>query len=352
MIVHYSTDNGCYLTSDHFVYFYNYNTHKLSLECRLPPLSNDFRSRAKDFIARSWLYRRLKRSPGIWHLVKDDSGRIIVIYDRVYLFEPGQSTIFMKPLVQTIGEKNFESPMRNGCALHEKSQHIYFGEYVNDGREIIRIFKVDTNQQAISCCYEFSRQEIKHIHAIKYDPFRNRLWITTGDSDHESAFYYTDDEFKTVHFFSGGDQTWRAVGLLFDEHGIEWGMDAGKDASADQINIIYRYDFNTQKRTEIVNIGNPAYYAIQSVDGGAWLATTYEPGRPQNTPTQATLWYRNTSGEWTKSQVFDYVPHEQSGVSKYAQLLLPGGKLPAGVVCFTPINSKQHYQAKFFDFNR
>jgi len=342
IILHYSTVSGCYYSRDHFVFFYNYSSRKSQIICRIPPLGSDFFSKLKDLIARNGIYHRIKRTPGLWHLIVDNIGRIVVIYDKVYFFDPGKSTKYMAPLQQKDARK-FEPPMRGGCAVHYLSNNIYFGEYINCRSKNVRIFKIDTELMNVSCCYEFDVGEIKHIHAICYDKYRNRLWITTGDNDKESAFYYTDDEFKSVHYFAGGDQSWRALGLIFDEYGFEWGMDAGKDASEDEINRIYRFDFRDNQRTELAVIGNPAYYVAQAVDGTAWLSTTYEPGTPQNTPMQATLWYRNRFGTWKTFDSFEYIPCTQHGISQYAQILLPYGVLPSNIVCFTPINAEFHY---------
>ena len=36
------------------------------------------------------------------------------------------------------------------------------------------------------------------MHGIFIDPYDGRIWVTTGDDDHESAIWFTDDEFKTL----------------------------------------------------------------------------------------------------------------------------------------------------------
>ena len=151
----------------------------------------------------------------------------------------------------------------------------------------------------------------------KYDRFRNRLWICTGDHDHESAFYYTDDEFSTVHRFAGGDQSWRAIALLFDESGMEWGMDAGKDAPADAVNRIYRFEFATGQRRELAVIGNPAYAACEFIDGTAVMQTTFDR-------------------VWRKAFSAPYRLQPGEGRGLYGMLLMPGGVQPVGQVLFTP----------------
>ncbi|MCH8538761.1 MAG: hypothetical protein LAT66_13450 [Alkalimonas sp.] len=192
--------------------------------------------------------------------------------------------------------------------------------------------------QTVSACWEFEREEIKHVHAIRYDSYRNRLWVTTGDQDHECAIYYTDDEFVTLHKLGGGDQSWRAISLLFYPDCIEWGMDAGKDAPADAINHIYRYHFESQQREQVATIGNPAYFATPCADGSAILATTFEPGRQQDTPEQAALWRRSPQGDWQPLLALDYQDSQMATVGRYGMIYLPSGELPANQLLFTPIN--------------
>ncbi|MCA0439165.1 MAG: hypothetical protein LCH71_01580 [Proteobacteria bacterium] len=157
--------------------------------------------------------------------------------------------------------------------------------------------------------------------------------------DHESNIYYTDDEFSSIKKFGGGDQSWRAIAMVFDEHGMEWGMDAGKDAPADAVNYIYRYDFRTGVRSSRVLVGNPVYSACEFADGTAVMQTTFEPGRPQNTPETAALWIRDKQGAWTNILELPYgVAKPRQRVGTYGYICLPQGISPVNRLVFTPVN--------------
>lgn len=343
MLAHWSDPNGCWCTHDHWAYWFNYQTKSLRKVFRLPPKTNSLRGRAKDWLARSWLKRTLRPGPGIQSLVQLPNRDVLVIYDQIYLYSFSSKTNQAKVL-QDHNEPPMAAPLRGGVAVHPKSQNVYFGEYLNGHDRAIRVCRVDTKAGTVQACWSFARSEIKHIHAIHYDRFRNRLWICTGDKDHESSFYYTDDEFTTLHRFAGGDQSWRAIALLFDETGMEWGMDAGKDAPADATNLIYRYDFAEDRRSVLATIGNPAYAACEFTDGTAMLQTTFEPGRLQDTPEEAALWFRGADHKWRKCFGLPYTPKPRSGVSRYASILLPQGISPAGKILCTPVNSQAgHY---------
>jgi len=340
---HWSDASGCWCTHDHSVFRYNYDTGTLRKVFSLPPKRGSAAERLKDRLARSWLRRRFWPNAGIDSLVALANGDVVIVYDRIYWYSHARRGAYAEVLNAT-DSASAASPLRGGVAVHAHSQLIYYGEYLNGHDCDIRVIRIDVAARTIEACWSFARSDIKHIHAIHYDRFRNRLWICTGDLDHESSFYYTDDEFQTVHRFAGGNQSWRAIALLFDETGMEWGMDAGKDAPADAINRIFRYEFESGLRTECAVIGNPAYAACKFADGTAMMATTFEPGRRQATPEEAALWYRGQDGQWRKTLSLPYAPHPRPGISKYGSILLPSGISPVGQLLFTPVNTQAgHY---------
>lgn len=333
-----SDPQGCWCTSDHWVFRYEYGSERLNRIFRLPRKSSSFADRIKDALARSWVRRRWAPGVAIDTLVVLASGEIVLTYDQIYLYSPNKHHNTAEALPFT-GQPGLASPLRGGLAVHGKSQHVYFGEYLNGHQRDIRVARVDVARRQVEVCWSFPRSEIKHIHAVHYDRFRNRLWLCTGDLDHESAFYYTDDEFQTVHRFAGGDQSWRAIALLFDATGMEWGMDAGQDAPADAINHIYRYDFRTEQRTRCAVIGNPAYAACELNDGTAVIQTSFEPKRRQATPETVALWWRGTDHQWTLMMSLPFQVHSPRGMGRYGHLLIPNGVSPAGVLLCTPVNT-------------
>jgi hypothetical protein len=337
MLVHWSDADSALCTLDHAVYRYTYETDRFEWLFRLPPKVDSWAGRCKDRLARSWLKQRWMPGPGISDLVQLANGDVVVIYDRIYWY----SDRFAAPVAAVLACNALPAlapPLRGGIAVHGASQRVYFGEYLNGHDRYIRVFCIDVSANVVRECWRFSRQEIKHIHAIHYDKFRRRLWVCTGDLDHESNLYYTDDEFSTLHKFGGGDQSWRVIAMLFDEHGMEWGMDAGKDAPADAINRIYRHDFRSGQRSERMVIGNPAYAACDFSDGTAVMQTTFEPGRLQDTPEAAALWLRDRQGNWTRVLSLPYGAMNRPGVGRYGMIYLPRGQSPSGRLLFTPVN--------------
>lgn len=338
MLVHWTEETSALCSADHTVYLYIYETGVFRKLFTIPPKNNTLSGRMKYAMARSWIRQRLMPSSGIGNVTKTAEGDVVVIFDRVYCYSD-KSHDRPVDVIHCDASPGFATPLRGGMAVHGITDNIYFGEYLNGHQRDIRIFCVNASSRSMQECWRFSRQEIKHIHAIHYDRFRSRLWICTGDLDHESNIYYTDDEFSSVHKFGGGDQSWRAIAMLFDEHGMEWGMDAGKDAPAEAVNYIYRYDFITGISSKRTLVGNPVYAACEFADGTAIMQTTYEPGRPQATPEAAALWRRDQQGDWANLLEISYgITRPRQGTGAYGYICLPQGVSPADRLLFTPIN--------------
>lgn len=338
-VVHWSDQYSCLCSKDLSIYRYDFQQERLQYLCRLPAKDQSIHGKVKDWVARSSLVQKLRPSAGIGHIVQLGNGDILVVFDRIYLCKnlPKGYQVVVLPPADT---GKFATPLRGGLAVHGLSQQVYFGEYLNGHSRDIAIMRVDPKTLRSVRCWQFSRAEIKHVHAIHYDPYRNRLWVLTGDTDEESAFYYSDDEFQTLQKFAGGSQQWRAIALLIYPDFIEWGMDAGQDAPADCINKIYRYHFERAELTEQATVGNPVYAAISMADGSAVMATSFEPKRRQETIPCAEIWFRTAQGQWQSIAQFKYEKQSRIGVSAYGMVYLPKGELPAGKILTTPVNSQ------------
>jgi hypothetical protein len=344
LMAQFSTPEYCLCSTDHFVVSYNYITEKVTNVCKIPANDQSVLGQIKDKIRRSALARHFSNSLGLGHVIQLASGTIIIIYDKIYRYEPTNES-GVATNVFDLSPDDIYPPLRNGIAVHPLSNNAYFGEYINGIKRPVRIIRLSEDGKKTEVCFTFKENEIKHVHGIYWDKYRNRLWVTTGDSDTESHFYYTDDEFATVHKYNGGDQTWRAVSLVATENHLMWGMDAGKDAPSDAINYIYRLDLTTGNRERIETIGNPAYHMVQTQSGAMVMAVTYEPGRKQDTETKANIYYSKTGEQWQNLLSMPYEAQHLTGRSQYAYAFPPSGIIPDDKLLFTPINV-ENYDAK------
>lgn len=338
LMVHHSTPDYCLCSQDHWVFRYQYSSRRLERLGRIPARNSQLLTRLKDALARSWPLRAWSSALGLGHLTELADGTVLIIYDRVYRLRPGQA---LAEVICDLDSRAIFPPLRNGIAVHPESNNAYFGEYINGQPREIRIFRIGDNAESCEPCYRFKAGEIKHVHGIFWDRFRKRLWVTTGDSDSQSAFYYTDDEFQSLHRFRGGSQMFRAVSLMATQDSLYWGMDAGKDAPREAINRLFRLDLAGGEPEELAIIANPAYHMVQTESGRMLLGTTFEPGRKQDSLEEAAIWSSADGQHWQKILALPYQAAGLSGRTQYAHIFPPTGVIPDTELLLTPLNVEQ-----------
>lgn len=334
-IIQHVLGDTLYATEDHFVWKSVDNGKTWSELCRLPSPNYSVLGRLKDFFLRSLPVRELRRNVGINNLVVLTSGTVIIQYDKVYRYSG--SGRYAQPVFDT-HEEGVISPLKNGLCFDKRTGNLYFGEYLVERPASIRIFRGSEDGKCWDVCYKFPSGQIRHVHGIFADPFRERLWICTGDNDRESGLYYTDDDFRSIHLYGGGDQSWRMVSLLITRDYLIWGSDAGQDAPADCKNFIYRLDLRTGKRERLCCIDKPAYYSALFEDGSMCLATTFEPGIKRKVSSTADLWWSRDGLDWKLVHSF---PHKFAGRkvgTRYATIFMACNSVLQNDLFCSPVN--------------
>lgn len=324
-----------YSSEDHLVYRSLDQGRDWQFVCRLEFRQHRPLALAKDLLLRNGLVRALRRNVGIHNLAVLPSGTILIQYDGIYRYD-GSGTVAR--FVYGFGVEQLHGPLKNGFVFDECSGQVYFGEYQNSRPFAARIVRGSRDGQQWDVCYRFPPGAVRHIHSLVPDPYRRRLWICTGDNDQEAGLYYTDDDFRSVHRFAGGDQSWRMVSLIPLPDALVWGSDAGQDAPAAAINQIYHYDMRTGRRDIIACIDKPAYYATRMIDGSLYLGTTFEPGLKRSVNPSADLWRSLDGQDWSKVASWPYWPSGRANRTRYATLNLPTGDGSAQRLYLTPEN--------------
>ena len=162
--------------------------------------------------------------------------------------------------------------LRAACAIDSVGD-LYFGEYVmNDTRREVRMYRYRAGAAALEVAYTFPAGAIRHIHGVYFDTFTGALVCLTGDNHRECRILRTEDGFRTVHTVGEGDETWRAVSVVFDEASMYYGMDAEFRS-----NHIYRVDRRTFERTSLTEVNGTVYFSKQ-VGRDLFFTTTAENG--------------------------------------------------------------------------
>ncbi|MEP6703697.1 MAG: hypothetical protein ABJB34_02720 [Acidobacteriota bacterium] len=187
--------------------------------------------------------------------------------------------------------------LRSACAI-DGNGNIYFGEYLaNDERGPMRIYKYTPGSKELEVPYFFPAKTIKHIHGIYFDRFTDSLVCLTGDHESECQMLRTTDGFKTVNSVGQGDETWRAVSMLFGQDAMFYGMDAEFRS-----NHIFRLERVTNERMSLGEVSGTVFYSKQMGDD-LFFATTAE-NAPSQTENVAAVWHVAPNGTRTEIAKF------------------------------------------------
>lgn len=210
----------------------------------------------------------------------------------------------------------------------------YYGEYsgTRERREVyVWCWRPDWENWRIF--YRFPAEAIRHIHAVQFDPFWEKVWIATGDWDRESMIGYFDGpaNHPELSVVTSGGQASRAVSLMFSPGFVYWGSDAGKDTQ-ESMNYIYRWSRREGKVERVAAVGGPVYYSTVDSRGRLYVSTAVE-GSPSEKDSYAHIWMSGNGTDWV--ELFrlrkDYYPRI-AGIPLFGNgvLSFPHGKVPDG----------------------
>ena len=182
--------------------------------------------------------------------------------------------------------KGLERPcrvLRSACAVDENGD-IFFGEYLaNNERGEMRVYKYENGGDLLEVIYTFAPNSIKHIHGIYFDKFTKSLFCLTGDDEKECRILRSFDGFQTAEVIGQGDETWRAVSILFDEENFYYGTDAEFRA-----NHIYQVNRQTLERKNLGEVNGTVFYSKRL--GEHLFFTTTAENAPSQKENVAALW--------------------------------------------------------------
>lgn len=180
--------------------------------------------------------------------------------------------------------------LRSACAVDERG-NVFFGEYLaNNERGEMRVYRYKVGEDALEVVRIFPPKSIKHIHGIYSDEFTKSLFCLTGDDAAECQFLRTFDEFKTIEAIGKGDETWRAVSLLFNEKALFYGMDAEFRS-----NHIYKIDRVSGERTSLGEVNGTVFFSKKL--GEDLFFTTTAENAPSQTENVAAIWHVDSEGK-------------------------------------------------------
>jgi len=336
LFANYIKKDRLYATEDHFIFSSQIGDDTFSQLGHFSKINPTLQQRLRDFIGRSKIERFFRKNIADNQVIVLDSGTILVFYDHIYRSIDGGRTY--KSVFQF--DKNVFNPFHNGIAVDDDGI-VYFGEYNCSKRpHKVRIFKGTNDGTKWEVCYEFPPGQIFHVHSIKYDSYRKRLWICTGDRNAESRLMYTDDKFTSVHVLGSGDQSWRIVSLIVEKDYLFWCSDNDNLGSN-----IYRFNLKTNRKEKLRFIGKPSYYSTKLSDGTLVISTTDEPESSfseKYRPRQTTeIWISKKGLHWYKIFQLVHKSFQTAVGESRSSIVFPSGDVGTKFLFFSPQNTMQ-----------
>jgi len=175
---------------------------------------------------------------------------------------------------------------------------VYFGEYFNNpDRDAVHVYGSEDGEHW-SVVHTFSAGTIRHVHNVVEDPYRQGLWVLTGDSDDESGLWFTGDDFQTLSRVVGGTQRTRAVDLI----PLEDELIVPTDTPLEQ-NYVQHLDPESGELTRVASLPNSAFYAVEQGDL-LFISTVAEPSSCNDT-NSATVFASRDGTQWTRLAAFE-----------------------------------------------
>ena len=139
--------------------------------------------------------------------------------------------------------------------------------------------------------------DIRHVHGVFYDPYRNQFWMTSGDLDHESHLRCSSDLFSSYETIYSGKQLYRIIELVFFKDHMIYGTDTPLDK-----NHIVRIDRDSNHLTKIESLPGSVFY-LRKTNAGLFCTTAVEPSEV-NHSRECEVWFSQNGASWIKIASF------------------------------------------------
>ena len=162
----------------------------------------------------------------------------------------------------------------------------------------MRVYKYPTGGDRLEISYTFPAGSIKHIHGLYFDKYEDSIFCLTGDVDNECRVIRSKDGFVTIETVGKGDETWRAVSILFDKEHFYYGTDAEFHS-----NQIFRVNRETLTRNALGAVNGTVFYS-KRIGDDLFFTTTAE-NAPSQKGNVAAIWHVGPNGKCEKLASFE-----------------------------------------------
>jgi hypothetical protein len=231
----------------------------------------------KFFLSKSRIVSRALRT-GIHQIKQIHNGKILICCDNSIFL----SDHFLSSFTRIKLNSHFFQLLDHSVCVTPK--FTYFGEYIqNSKKNEVNIFRTSDGENW-ELIYAFPKNSIKHIHLLQFDPFSQKIWFSTGDTDSESLLGYANYDFSEVEIVGNNHQDWKSLELLFTSEKIYWGTD-----NPDVQNWLISFDRNSRAIQKLTRFNGPIWNLKHFSEG--YLLVTATECRVGEWDNRAHIWY-------------------------------------------------------------
>src|SRR5580693_1567665 len=151
------------------------------------------------------------------------------------------------------------------------SDHIFWGEYFDNlHHDEVHIYASTDRGAHWDVAYTFPRGNIRHVHNIVYDEWKNCLWVLTGDHGSECRILRASCDFNTVDLVLSGNQQARSAALVPTRDALYFSSD-----TLFETNYVYRFD-RCGDLHQVATLSSSSIYGCR-VENSVFFSTMVEP---------------------------------------------------------------------------
>jgi len=203
---------------------------------------------------------------------------------------------------------------------------VYWGEYIAKNKAYpTAIYRSSDEGITWERIFRFDTGCIRHVHGMFWDKASQRIWLTTGDANHESGLWVLEKNRPVM--IAGGKNLFRIVQPVFTSTQILFGTDTpGQNCG------IYRFDRKTGMVEKLKSVRGPVFFGCCA---GDWVAfsTVVEPSHPEN---HAALYLANVNRLEFKEALTLKKDRWNMRLFQYGQIYLPQNNSEFPRIWFTP----------------
>ncbi|MGW8257816.1 MAG: hypothetical protein ACWGMZ_10060, partial [Thermoguttaceae bacterium] len=280
-----SSAGSCYISRKYNIYRSDDWGLSWKLDCRVPPKG------WKSLAAHSTLAARLLRYNIQALQVLDDGTRVAVARDGLYRAGPGE-TQMTRTFTITRGSR----PLN----LAADGSRLLFGEYGDGfGSSEIFIYVSEDRGKTWEVGCRFPPGDIRHVHNIVVDPWKNHYWVLVGDFGRQPGIGALSKDLKTIDWLTRGGLESRAVGVILKPDCLIYGTDSDRDR-----NFIVRLDKKSGHIDKLLEVEGSSLYA--STFGPINVISTSVEPNPYCPSRECALFVSSNGDMWKRIE-----PHQK-----------------------------------------